>query len=173
MASIDWWRSELTKNGIHFFHTSKIYRILAYWNFIMWPCVSSLFEWSLIIIEKNNSFLMTISYLKLVVNIGLMFNFHKNLKKSFKCGLFGLFKCIWSNKCKKVIFLILCKKIELLKEKSVKNPTTKNKSIETRYGIVWELKNLQKKYVYILFVYPGFAGSESQHFLKSAKFLHF
>ena len=91
VALIDCWRSQMPKNGIYLFHTSKIDRILAYWNFIMWLCVSSLFEWTLIIIEPNNSFLMTISFLKLVVNIGLMFNFHKNLEKSFKCGLFGIF----------------------------------------------------------------------------------
>jgi len=60
----------------------------------------------LIIIEQYNSCLMTISYLKLVVNIGLMFNFHKNFKKSFNCGLFGIFKCIWSKKCNQSDFSI-------------------------------------------------------------------
>jgi len=33
VALIDCWRSEMPKNGIDIFHTSKIDRILAYWNF--------------------------------------------------------------------------------------------------------------------------------------------
>ena len=137
MASIDCLRSKMPKNGIHFFHASKIDRILAYWNLTMWPCVSSLFEWSLIIIEQNNSFLMTISYLKLVVNIGLIFNFHKNLKKASNADCLAFQSVFGQKNATKWNFQYFAKSWTSEK-KNFWITRTKN-SIAILHGIVWGL----------------------------------
>ena len=73
---------------------------------------------------------------------------------------------------KKVIFSIFCKKIELLKGKSVKKPNKKINRDPVRYSLRAEKFEKREKNKYFL-IGPGYASSESQHFLKSAKILYF